>query len=183
MKHVRMMNTRIGALNTQVSTLTSHIENFNTAIQQNKGLEWEIKGVAKMFEKNEKLFSDPFYVHNYKFQGLAKFNTDGNDKLGIFLCLCVGILDDSLRFPFLGKVTITLINLRNSDESVTNSYLTEGVDECFNRRTECGPGRGYSSFAAKDKVLTKFSKSDSIQITIEIEYLYKSAEFAKIVTS
>ena len=182
-KHVKMMNTRIGTLNTQVSTLTSHIEDINTAIQQNKGLEWEIKGVAKRFEKNEKLFSDPFYVHNYKFQGLAKFNRDGNNALDIFLRLCVGILDDSLKFPFLGKVTMTLINLRNSNKSVTKYYLTEGVER-FNRRTEDEGLSGWGfEFATKDEVLTEFSRSDSIQIKIEIEYLYKPAEFAKIVTS
>ena len=181
-KHVRMMSIHNEFMNARIGALNAHIENINTAIQQNKGLEWEIKRVKKKFEKKEELDSDPFYVHNYKFQGSAEFNTVGNNALGIFLCLCVGILDDSLRFPFLGKVTITLINLRNSDKPVTKFYLTEGK-ECFNRRTKDGTGSGFKLFATKDEVLTEFSKSDSIQIKIGIQYLYKSAEFAKRVTS
>ena len=73
------------------------------------------------------------YVSNYKFQGFAYFDTKDNNSLGIYLRLCVGLLDDSLKWHFLGKVTITLINLQNSDNSVTNSYTTEGKD-VFTRR-------------------------------------------------
>ena len=180
-KHLKMMNTCIGALNTHNEFMNARIDTICTAIQQNKGLEWEIKGVAEKFRKRTDLNSDPFYVHNYKFQGSAEFDLDNNNVLGIFLSLCVGILDDSLKFPFLGKVTITLINLQNSDESITESYLTKG-NEYFNKPTEDGTRWGFE-FATKDEVLTEFSKDDSIQIKIQIKYLCKPDEFAKEITS
>ena len=166
-KHVRMMNTRV--------------ENFYRAIQYNKGLEWEIKGVRDKFRKKEKLYSDPFYVNNYKFQGIADFNSRDNNQLGIYLRLCVGLLDDSLKWPFLGKVTITLVNIESSDNSLTESYLTEGK-HMFKRPTEDGNGRGFY-FTTKEEVSTEFSKDDSIQIKIEIEYLDKPDEFTKRVNS
>ena len=165
-KHVRMMNIRMDGL--------------CTAIIPTKGLEWEIKGIRDKFEKKEKVFSDPFYVSNYKFQGCAEFDTKDDNSLWIYLCLCVGLLDDSLKWPFLGKVTLTLVNLQNSDNSVTHSYTTEGKDQ-FTRRTEDGTGRGFA-MATKDEVLTKFSKDDSLRIKIEIEYSDKPDEFTKRVT-
>ena len=173
-KHVRIMNTRVDALNTQVNTLTDN--------QFNKGLEWEIKGVRDKFEMEEELFSDPFYINNYKFQGKAKFNTEDDNHLGIYLCLCVGLLDDSLKWPFLGKVTTTLVNIESSGNSITKSYLTKGFN-VFNKPTEDGFGRGYCSFATEQDVLRKFSKDDSIRIKIEIKYLDKPDEFTKRITS
>ena len=166
-KHVRMMNTRMDVL--------------CTAIIPTKGLEWEIKGIREKFEEKADVFSDPFYVSNYKFQGCAEFDTEDNNCLGIFVCLCVGLLDDSLKWPFLGKVIITLINPQNSDNSVTHSYTTEGKD-VFTRRMKDGTGNGYD-IATKDIVLTKFSKDDSLRIKIEIKYLDKPDEFTKRVTS
>ena len=165
-KHVRMMNIRM--------------DEICTAIIPTKGLEWEIKGIRDKFEKKEKVVSDPFYVSNYKFQGCAEFDIENNNSLRIYLRLCVGLLDDSLKWPFLGKVTITLINLQNSDNSVTHSYTTEGKDQ-FTRRTEDRIGMGFD-IATKDEVLTKFSKDDSLRIKIEIEYSDKPDEFTKRVT-
>ena len=173
-KHVRIMNTRMDALNTQVNTLTDN--------RFNKGLEWEIKGVRDKFEMEEELFSDPFYINNYKFQGKAKFNTEDDNHLGIYLCLCVGLLDDSLKWPFLGKVTTTLVNIESSGNSITKSYLTKGFN-VFNKPTEDGFGRGYCSFATEQDVLRKFSKDDSIRIKIEIKYLDIPGEFTKRITS
>ena len=97
-KHVRMMNTQIESLtsrnelmNTQIESLSSHKE------LPTKGLEWEIKEIREKFKKKERLFSDPFYVGNYKFKGCAYFDTEHCDNsFGIFLCLCIGLLDDSL---------------------------------------------------------------------------------------
>ena len=167
-KHVRIMKTGM--------------DNIYTAIQCNKGLEWVIKGVRKKFEEKRELFSDSFYVNNYKFQGSAEFNTRDNNQLEIYLCLCVGLLDDSLKWPFLGKVTLTLVNLQSPDNSLTRSFLTQG-NNVFYRRTKDGSGNGFGSFAAKEEVLTKFSKDDCILIKIEIEYLDKPDEFTKRITS
>ena len=204
-KHVRMMNTQIESLTShnelmstqiesyksQVKTLTSRNELMSTRINRmdeictaiipTKGLEWEIKGIRENFEKRAEVYSDPFYVSNYKFQGLAKFDTEDNNSLGIYLGLCVGSLDDSLKWPFLGKVTITLIDPQNSYFSFTKSYTTEGKDY-FTRRTEDGTRYGYKSFVTKDEVLTEFSKDNSLRIKIRIKYSDKP-EFTKRVTS
>ena len=171
-KHVRIMNTHVEVLKTQVDALTEN--------QFNKGLEWRIKGVRRKFEEKEKLYSDPFYVNNYKFQGITYFDAEDDNQLGIFVRLCVGLLDDSLKWPFLGKVTVTLVNLESSVNSITYSFLTEDKD-VFDRPTEDGYGYGFD-FTTKE-VLTKFSKDDSIQIKIEIEYLDKPDEFTKRVNS
>ena len=102
--------------------------------------------------------------------------------MGIYLCLCDGLLDDSLKWPFLGKVTITLVNLvESSDNSITYSFLTEDND-AFNRPTEDGNGYGFA-FATKEEVMMEFSKDDSIQIRIEIEHLDKPDEFTKRIDS
>ena len=188
-KHVRMMSIHIEPYKSQVKTLTSRNELMNnrmdvlcTAIIPTKGLEWEIKGIRNKFKKKAEVYSDPFYVSNYKFRGSAEFDTKHcNNSLGIYLCLCVGLLDDSLKWPFLGKVTLTLIDPQNSHNSVTRAYTTEGRSE-FNRRMKDGAGRGLD-IATKDKVLTKFSKDDSLRIKIEIEYSDKPDEFTKRVTS
>ena len=93
----------------------------------------------------------------------------------------MGLLDDSLKWPFLGKVIITLINLQNSDNSDTYSFMIEGEE--FTRPAEDGTGHGYKSFVTKDRALTEFSKDDSLRIKIEIEYSDKPDKFTKRVTS
>ena len=190
-KHVRIMNTHKELMDTgmqllkaQVYTLTSHIENIGTALQHNRGLEWEIQGVRERFDDKTRLYSDPFYVDNYKFQGWAEFNSEDNNALGIYVRLCVGVLDGSLKWPFFGRVTLTLINMRNSNKLVTESFLTKDI-ECFTKRTgdSYNNGYGYSSFATKAAVLTKFSEANKIIITIEIESRGKSDRFVKQSTS
>ena len=128
------------------------------------------------------MYSDPFYVDNYKFQGLVKFNSEDNNALGIFVRLCIGVLDSSLKWPFFGRVTLTLVNMQHSDMFITESFSTKDI-KCFTRRTQDSFAYGYSSFATIAEVLAKFSEADEIQITIKITSRGKSDRFVKNSTS
>ena len=156
-KHVRLMSTRI--------------EDMEKVCQYNKGMKWEISGIKQKFEKKERLYSLPFYVNNYKFKGMIEFTTE-YDKytLGVFVYLCVGVFDDSLKWPFLGKVVITLVHMEDPENSKTRFYLTENKIH-FTRRTKDYGGYGFPTFATRNEVLTEYSTEDRITIKIEIKCL------------
>ena len=154
-KHVRMMNT--------------HIEEMEEVSQYSRGLKWEINGVKEKFSRNEKLYSEAFYVNQYKFKGSAKFE-DG--YLGLFIYLCQGENDINLMWPFLGNVIITLVNKRDSHHSITNSYSTDGISEFTKRSPSDRTGYGFATFLIEEEVLnSKFSEGDSIIIKFEVQHL------------
>ena len=160
-KHVRMMNT--------------HIEKMEEVSQYSRGLKWEITGIKEKFEKRETLFSDSFYVNNYKFKGGADFGIGGSNSLGINIFLRRGVLDDSLMWPFIGNVIVTLVNMKDSNNSLTRSYKTEN-NECFTKCTnDSRCGFGFPTFTTKDKTLNVFSKSDALTIKVEIQHMPKSS--------
>ena len=159
-KHLRMMNT--------------HIEKTEEVSQYSRGLKWEITEIKEMFEKKELLYSDSFYVNNYRFKGVVDFGED-TSSLGIYVSLCIGVLDDSLMWPFIGNVIITLVNLQDSNNSLTYSYKTED-NENFTRRKKKNDGCGHGFFfTTKDETLNDFSKDGSVTIKIEIQHMPKSS--------
>ena len=171
-KHVKMMNTRL--------------EEISSIVIHNNGLNWVINGIKQKFEHNNKLYSDPFYVNNYKFKAEILFTVTEISKLdlGVFVYLCVGVHDDSLKWPFVGKVLIHLVDIENESDFRTYSFSTEESD-CFGyftRRTDDKNGFGFDSIATKDEILTKFSKDDKITIQIEIQQLDKPREFQRFYT-
>ena len=167
-KHVRMMNTHMEKMNTR-------IEEMEEVSQYSRGLKWEITGIKEKFEKKERLLSDSFYVNTYKFVGLADFGRNTSNCLGIYIDLCVGVHDDSLMWPFIGNVIVTLVNMRDSNNSRTDSYKTENNEYFIRRTDDLRSGFGFPTFATKDEILNEFSNSDSLTMKIEIQHMPKSS--------
>ena len=171
-KHVKMMNTCL--------------EEIGTTVIPNNGLKWEINGIKQKFELSKRLYSEPFYVNNYKFKAEIKFSDTESGKLdlGVFVYMCVGVHDHSLKWPFLGKVLIHLEDIENESSFRTCSFSTKESD-ClffFTRRTDDKNGFGFDSIATEVEILTQFSKDDTITIKIEVQHLEKPQEFQKFVT-
>ena len=161
-KHVRIMNARI--------------EEMEEEIQYSRGLSWEIHGVKDKFSRDEELYSEPFYVNRYKFKGLAQLKSS-EGFLGIFVILCQGENDDNLAWPFLGNVIITLINKRDSNSSITDSFTTAGNINFTKRSSLQMGGYGIPKFITRKEVLdSKFSGwEDSIKIHFEVQHLPQSS--------
>ena len=160
-KHVRMMNI--------------HIEEMEEVSQYSRGLKWEINGVRDKFKREEKVYSDPFYVNHYKFKGSAKLMSS-RGFLGIFIHLCQGENDGNLVWPFLGNVIITLVNTGDSNNSISHSYSTAGNVNFTRRSSLDRTGHGFPKFITEEKLLnSKFSEGDSIIIKFEVQHLPKSS--------
>ena len=171
-KHVKLMNTCL--------------EEISTTVIPNSGLRWEINGIKQKFEDNNKLYSDPFYVNNYKFKAEVQFSDTESDRLdlGVFIYLCVGVHDHSLNWPFVGKVLIHLEDRENERSFRTCSFSTD-EDDCFSsftKRTNNKDGFGFYSIATKDEIFTKFSKDDTVTIKIEILHLDGLKAFQRFAT-
>ena len=165
-KHVRMMNT--------------HIEEMEEVSQYSRGLKWEINGVKEKFSRNERLYSEAFYVNQYKFRGFVKFMSS-RGYLSVYVSLAVGKSDDTLVWPFLGNIIITLLNRENPKNSISHSYQTINCN-LFNKPTpsnrEC---HGFPRFLNEREVLSsKFSKGDSIILKFEIQHMPESSIATKL---
>lgn len=164
-KHIRMMDIHMEKMDQRMGEMKK-------ASRNNKGLKWEICGVKQKFMMKQEMFSSAFYVNNYKFNGMVKFPTqDDEEYLGVFVYLCVGVFDDPLEWPFLGKVTITLVNLLDPEDSITSFFLTENCGHFTRRGTKDHGGFGFPTFVTKNELLAEISSQDKITIKIEIERL------------
>ena len=160
-KHVRMMSL--------------HIEEMEEVSQYSRGVKWEINGVRDKFVKNDKLYSKPFFVNHYKFKGYVKF-LSSKGYLSVYVSLVVGENDDTLVWPFLGNVIITLVNKENPKFSISNSFLTASNDSFTKRTLLDRQYHGFPKFLNEREVLSsKFSQGDSILLKFEIQHMPESS--------
>ena len=107
--------------------------------------------------------SRPFYSHpgGYKLRPQVwpnGFSTSKGTHMSVFISVMHGEYDDQLKWPFNGKVTVRLLNLKKQDGlaqdtghwDVTISFDSETPLECCCKPENCGAltSWGYLSFVA-----------------------------------
>ena len=139
-------------------------------------LEWKISGVKNKIRRNEKTFTDPFYVGLYKFQAQIEWVSNDN-YVGLFLCIMKGEWDDALKWPIRYKSSKVLINQLDGEHNYENTgeISEEGLGKfpkCFSKpSTEKNEGFGTTKFISHADLLQKYSKDDSIILQISVELI------------
>ncbi|KAI6658972.1 hypothetical protein LOD99_14648 [Oopsacas minuta] len=172
-------NTKIKNLEKQITKKDSELKLIIEVLYSHTSLptgqlEWKIQGVKQMIHDKEDIYSDPFYVGLYKFQGCIEWN----HFAGVHICIMKGGYDDKLHWPIRYKYTLILFNHINSSNNyeitnqVTKRYM-EQHSSIFKRPTELRNGHfGTGSFFSNTEILeAKYCKGNSITLLIKIELL------------
>ena len=168
-------NDRIRFLEKQNAIL---IEALSSPLAPTGGLEWKISRVKQKIQDKEETYSDPFYVGLYKCKGCILWNCDDTEDVGFIIHIMIGEFDDKLKWPFIYKVKLVLLNQNRNEDNHILSYKIEKDDlqkypHTFQRPTEKGnKGFGDGSFISNAGILTKkYCKDNSISLHITVEQL------------
>ena len=140
---------------------------------------WRLEGIRDKLgvQVAEEIYSQEFYSHEggYKMCLCVYPNGDGNNHaLSLYFVLVKGPYDAFLRWPFLCRVVLTLVNAHSPTKSIKKVIIPDPNLRYFKRPTSCrNAGYGYPAFIAHSKLQDKesgFVQEDCILITTEIDY-------------
>ena len=112
-----------------LATVRSREEQHKT-LSEGEAFVFQLPGYANKKENNMTFYSTPFYSHpsGYKMCINVNANGRGNGKsthLSVFTKLLEGCYDNQLHWPFLGTVTVELLNQLgdNNHHRVVNTFI------------------------------------------------------------
>ncbi|VVC28103.1 Hypothetical protein CINCED_3A015109 [Cinara cedri] len=126
-------------------------------------------------------YSEGFYTSStgYKVCGRINMSSD-NRNLSLFIHMMRGDYDDTLVWPFSGRITLSLIHPKNQEQTICLKMQSSDESVAFRRCSFGNNGNdtphlnprafGYTEFVAIDEVLDKgFIENDTIVIKIIVE--------------
>ena len=127
------------------------------------------------------LDSPPIYTSlcGYKFfMRIYPKGVDGGDgsHIGLFVGMMKGHFDNRLRWPFCGRISLSMLDQSNDAHSfcndVSGTFMVNRNLEAFQKPSASGQYTtlyGYEKFAPIDTVCRpQYSKDDAVMINIEI---------------
>ena len=145
---------------------------------------WRIQNFDQSWQaakegSKEELYSEPFYTspHKYKLKIQLYPNGCGAGKdthLSVFIKIMKGEYDAILPWPFLPRVTFTLIDQQEDTsqrENVVRSFKANSTLESFARPVgDENPGRGYPTFVSHEQLQTRrYIVDNTIFLQVKIE--------------
>ena len=144
-------------------------------------INWRIPEVSKLMNNavTGGLYSPPFYTKRdgYKMCLVAHLNGDGAGKrthLSIYFAIMRGEYDPVLNWPFMAKVTITLLNQDHSKNYVRSFIPDPNLGHVKMPTTSLmNDSTGFSRFIERSSFLNKrkasYVKSDVMYITAVVD--------------
>lgn len=142
---------------------------------------WKIPEIARRYSDAQQrrtlsLYSPPFHTspHGYRMCIRAYLNGDGSGKgthISVFFVLMKSEHDNLLSWPFKSPVTFQLLNLTNSSNSTSETFMPDLQSPSFQQpKSEMNIASGFPRFA-KQAVLKdpSFTKGDAIFIRCKID--------------
>ena len=122
-------------------TVKLHEEQHRT-LSEGEAVVFQIPGYLSKKEKNETFYSTPFYTHSggYKMCINVDANGYGDDEgthIPVFTELLEGRYDNQLHWPFLGTVTIELLN-QLGDDNHRKKDITCNTNDDMRVGSSCG---------------------------------------------
>ena len=123
------------------------------------------------------IFSLPFYTSKYGYKMCLRLYPQGdgmgkNTHLSLFFVVMKSEYDSLLQWPFINKVTLTLIN-QTGGPDVTDTFKPDPKSSSFQRpKTEMNVASGCPRFVPLDDLHRNgFIKDDTIFIKVKVEQL------------
>jgi TNF receptor-associated factor 4 len=164
----------------ELQAVVKHCKPFNQG-----QLLWKIEKFSACLETAKEIsgyeiHSPPFYTdqYGYKFMIVAFPNGNGSGEgthLSLYVRLLVGEYDSLLKWPFLGDITLTLIE--QSSDSTKQRHISQNFSPdpkwtSFHRpkKSTNTPGFGYPQFASHETLRArKYIVDDAIFIRATVE--------------
>ena len=165
---------------TELQGVVKHCKPFNQS-----QLLWKIEKFSSVLETAKEVtgyevHSPPFFTdqYGYKFMIVAFPNGNGSGEgthLSLYVRLLVGEYDSLLKWPFLGDITLTLID--QSQDTTKQRHISQNFSPdpkwtSFHRpkKNSNTPGFGYPQFASHETMRTrKYIVDDAIFIRATVE--------------
>ena len=147
---------------------------------------WKIENFSQLLEGDSdgiktSLDSPPIYTSlcGYKFfMRIYPKGDDGGDgrHIGLFVGMMKGDFDNRLKWPFCGRISLSMLDQSNDAHSLCNdvsgTFMANRNLEAFQKPSASGQYTtlyGYEKFAPIDTVrCSQYSKDDAVMINIEI---------------
>ena len=164
----------------ELQSVVKHCKPFNQS-----QLLWKIDKFSSVLETAKEVtgyevHSPPFFTdqYGYKFMIVAFPNGNGSGEgthLSLYVRLLVGEYDSLLKWPFLGDITLTLID--QSQDTTKQRHISQNFSPdpkwtSFHRpkKNSNTPGFGYPQFASHETMRTrKYIVDDAIFIRATVE--------------
>lgn len=142
---------------------------------------WKIPEIARRYADAQQrrtlsLYSPPFHTspHGYRMCIRAYLNGDGSGKgthISVFFVLMKSEHDNLLSWPFKSPVTFQLLNLSNSGNNVTETFMPDLQSPSFQQpKSEMNIASGFPRFAKQSYLKdSNFTKGDAIFIRCKID--------------
>ena len=121
---------------------------------------------------NSPWYSPSFYTHGYKMCLRVDANGDGDGKnshVSMFVCMMKGDYDDQLKWPFVGDITIQILNQAGGEEHNT-MILPVTYDDDLGKRVVVGErslGLGYPEFFPHTQLSPHYLKDDCLRLCVK----------------
>ena len=125
---------------------------------------------------NKSWYSPPLYTHPRGYKMCLNVDANGigpgeNSHVSVSVHMMRGEYDDSLKWPFLGDITIQLLNQIEDDDRhhVLSVHVTD--DTNVSKRVLVGErsalGRGYHEFISHNSLTPRYLKDDCLMFCVK----------------
>ena len=121
-------------------------EEQHRTLSEGEAVVFQLPGYASKKQKNERFYSTSFYSHPGGYKMLISLDANGRGDsegthVSVFTELLEGRYDNELYWPFLGTVTVELLNQLGDD-----SHQKRNITFNASHDMSAGSSRGYSKF-------------------------------------
>ena len=166
------------ATHEQDDTLHLHmaLDTVNSLQKKNRGLmTFAVTDYAKRKETNRPVQSPPFYTHPNGYYMTVEVDAGGWEEgegthLGVSVVILEGMHDATLNWPFLGLVTVTLLNQLEDD-----NHFTKKATYTLDDNLCIGDNDGSPDYISNPELgynpvkNTQYLKDDTLYFRVEVE--------------
>ena len=166
----RDIKTKVTVLDAEVSTLKA--ENISLkqqieagALQQLPPFYFTVQNYEQCKEENHVIMSPPFYSYPRGYKMCLQIHLNGyrtgvKKHLTLFVSIMMGEFDDTLQWPFTGRVTIDMYS--NKSKQWTEIKVVDFKQSPLERKRDrlTSGNSGYYQFLPQDKVASEYMIKD-----------------------
>ena len=178
----RLLEFRVSELRAKVDELKKEVKDLKDAQQvaTNTGqpigqVEFTMTNFEQHKADSDRWFSSHFYTHpqGYKMCLSVEANGFGTSKgmhTSVFIHLMRGEFDEQLKWPYVGKITVMLVDQLDNRRHYTRTISFELAPEVYKKRVTDGPtnpaGYGTSSFLPHASLEPHYLKNNCLKFRI-----------------
>ena len=163
----------------KVSKLESATEELDKTLNDGQSITFNVTGFQGKYDSGKDFLSLPFYTSPGGYHMAIRVYAKGDESsegthVSVFAPILEGKYDTELRWPFVGKVTITLLN-QLEDNNHKTKKLTLDAENCAMVNGPTGSAWGFSKFIHHSELAhnraknTQYLKDDTLYFRVSVK--------------